>query len=180
LTRSGGKFVPSRVMGPRKYRLGTCHFACKLNERNLPTGAAEVIHGWIEQGKNYEFVAAEAAEHNWPIPARSGFYNHKNNHLIPEDQMTEIGELPVEGAPLSDIQILERIIGAGASQLGGKTVRISPEMTMKAIELKIRLTQGNVMDNFLSAVDKAMGEEVADDGDPAVRGEDEAAQAVEA
>jgi hypothetical protein len=157
--------VPGRLK-PRKYRVDNCSVACSLNPRMLPAGAYDAIHRWVELGSNNETVVANALSIGVTITERS-LARHKRNHMVPEDHLTQLGNDEVildppepgqaPGAKLSDLQILDKIIQAGAKQLGTQSVRISPEMTMKAMELRLKITNGSVFDDFMSAVGKAFG-----------------------
>lgn len=146
----------------RKFRVESCSVQCSLNPRNLPAGAYESLHRWIELGSNNETIQTNAAQMGWELTTRS-IARHKANHLIPEDQLTQLGNdevvLDTDGSPRpqSDLEILNKIIQAGAKQMNGQSIRISPEMTMKAMELRLKLTQGSVFDDFMGAVAKAFG-----------------------
>lgn len=155
--------MPS-ALKPRKYRLGECSRLCSLNERNLPAGAYESIHRWYEQGLNVVAIVANAKAMGWEL-GTTAVSNHKRKHMIPEDHFTPIDGFgqPVILDPnlparkLSDLEILDTIIQAGSRQLSAQSIKISPEMTMKAMELRLKLTQGSVFDDFMAAVGQAFG-----------------------
>jgi hypothetical protein len=167
--------VPAKLK-PRKYRLENCPVVCSLNPRNLPAGAPESIHRWYEQGCNTDVIVQNALALGFEVSPRA-VARHKANHLVPEDMYTPLdpaGQMVVldpaqPAGQLSDLAILDKIIQAGARQMQGQTVRISPDMTMKAMELRLKLTQGSVFDDFMSAVGKAFG---ADDSLPSLVPED--------
>jgi len=77
---------------------------------------------------------------------------HRANHLThagPED--------PTVLPPLvkkSDLEVLETVIGRGADQLELSAARISTEQLLKAIELKHKLTEGSMFENFFSVLDQ--------------------------
>lgn len=166
---------------PRKFRVDGCASLCSLNPRQLPAGAYDSIHRWYEQGLNPEAIASNAKAMGWELTPRS-IARHKRNHLVPEDHLTQFGNEPVvldadaKPGKLSDLEILDKIIQAGSKQLNGQSVRISPEMTMKAMELRLKLTQGSVFDDFMAAVGKAFG---APDVDPSDVPEDPGAFATD-
>jgi hypothetical protein len=167
----------------RKYAVSErCTRGCSLGEHLLPGNAFTVVHGWFEEGVNNEVIHNRSIELGVPL-SLGAIGRHRGRHLIAQDQMKTVEELENEagGAPerkLDDLEILERLIQAGSLSLADKKVRVSPDMLMKAMELKYKLTQGNVFQGFLDAVDAAMG--APDEGPPeapeALSTADEAAQ----
>lgn len=188
--------MPARLK-PTKYRIEDCHRLCAINPQNLPAGMPDMIHRWYEAGDNTATLVRKSDEFGYHI-GKGSFENHKRKHLVREDHLvpvTELGgdpELDDQNTKLSELEILDRIIQAGAKGLKGRAVRITPEMTMKAMELRLKLTQGSVHDDFMAAVAKAMGggdapevdasihprnrEQVTDDNLIALVGEDERRQ----
>jgi hypothetical protein len=161
-----------------------CRPNCTLGERLLPGDAFHRMHALFEAGSTYKQIQAGAAELGLKIS--TGAIARHSKHLVPEDQMHTLEELEEtggEGPALSDIDILERLIQAGSKNLADKKVRVSPEMLMKAMELKYKLTQGNVFQGFMDAVNAAMdppapaGETLGAEAAATVRSEDEQAQA---
>jgi len=177
--------VPAKLK-PTKYRVDGCHSLCGINPRNLPAGLADLIHSWYEMGDNKVVLERKSVEFGHHI-SQGSFANHKRKHMVREDQFTPIADLG--GDPeldsdekLTDLQILDRIIQAGAKGLNSRSVRITPDMTLKAMELRLKLTQGSVHDDFMSAVAKAMGgggdpEPPAPENPDAQTGDEEQAQA---
>jgi hypothetical protein len=159
--------MPAKLK-PAKFRATDCHTLCASNPRNLPAGLPDLLHGWFEAGDNNETIHRKLKEFGHPISI-GALANHRRKHLVREDQFVPIEQLG--GDPdidsdrkLSDLEILDRIIQAGAKGLNARTVRISPEMTMKAMELRLKVTQGSVFDNFMDAVSKAFNAD--DPGEP--------------
>lgn len=136
---------------------GRCKASCSLNEINLPGPLVPVVHSMYEEGKNRETIAAFLAEHQVRVSTAS-IGRHKGNHLDPGGDA-----LPGDGKPKSHLEILNTIIEQGGQQIGTKGVRISPEMTMKAIEMHHKLTEGSVWEDFLNAIG-AMADEDREGG----------------
>jgi hypothetical protein len=155
---------------PRKYVVQGCSVQCSLNPRNLPVaGAYDAIHAWYEQGCNAETIQSNAKTMGWELTTRA-IFRHKANHLVAKEHLTHFGEKEqvvldpdAPARKLSDLEILDKIIQAGSKQLAQQSVRITPEMTMKAMELRLKLTQGSVFDDFLNAVGQAFGAETPGD-----------------
>lgn len=155
---------------------GKCGRTCSLNEINLHGYGGEV-HQLYEDGKNRDTIRSFLAERKISV-ALGTIGRHKQLHLDP------LVEAPV-GDPhakpkkkKSHLEILEEIISSGGEQLGTKGVRISPEMTMKAIEMHHKLTEGSVWEDFLGAIG-AMADESSAGGPEnpeAVASTEEAAQ----
>lgn len=176
--------LPWNKLKPREYVVTErCTRACSVSEWSLPGNAFAITHGWYEQGLNNKEMHAKSVEAGWPL-SEGALGRHRGKHLAPKDQMHTVGELieQANGAPeqvLSDLEILERLIQTGSKSLADKKVRVSPEMLMKAMELKYKLTQGNVFQGFLDAVNEAMAVEPevgAPESPEAVAATDEQAQ----
>lgn len=131
-----------------------CRVSCTLNAINLPGELAPAVHTLYEEGGNREKIRLFLAEHNVKV-SDGAIGRHKSNHLEPL-----VESAAGDGKKKSHLQILEEIISAGGEQIGVKGIRISPEMTMKAIEMHHKLTEGSVWEDFLSAIG-AMGDEAA-------------------
>lgn len=150
---------------PRKYKVEACSVQCTLNPHHFPAGGYDAIHAWYEQGLSMDQIQSNAKVMGWEVTTRA-LYRHMQNHMVPVEHLTHFGENkdPVildPDAPvgkMSDLDILDKIIQAGSKQLSQQSVRITPEMTMKAMELRLKLTQGSVFDDFLSAVGAAFGD----------------------
>lgn len=169
--------MPAKLK-PRKFRLADCHTKCSLNERNLPGGMAELVHAWYEDGSNNETIVARSDAYGHHL-SEGAVANHRRKHIVPEDHLTDVRDLVAgkpTGEPLTDLQVLELIISKGAAGLDLGSVKISPDMTVRAIELKYKLTQGSVFEGFLAAMGEAM-EEATDEAPAAVASEDERSQA---
>lgn len=169
--------MPAKLR-PREFRIEGCTKTCSLSAEALPGRTAEMVHLWFCDGANNQLIREKLALIG-PKVSNGAIGRHRANHLVPVDQLVDVTEDDEEEAePFSDIEILERIISKGAKSLRQVTARVSPEMTMRAIEMKYKLTQGNAFQGFLDAVNEAFADE---DGEPdspdAVASEDEQAQA---
>lgn len=163
--------MPAKLK-PRKFVLtDRCSGICSLNPRNLPGGMAQLLHGWYEAGDNDKVISKKADEVGHHL-SQGAISRHRAKHLEPADHVIDI-DGPGEARDLSDLDVLERIITKGATQIKASGVKISPEMTLKAMELKYKLTQGNVFEAFTQAL--AASFEEAPDGPPAGEAGDDAA-----
>ena len=167
--------MPAKLK-PRRFRVEGCSKLCSLSAEQTTVEAAGLFLRWFCEGANNALVQEKAAIIGFRL-SLGAIGRHRASHLVP------IGNDPTEdpeddGPPMSDIDILESFIQKGARSLRLTTSRITPEMTMKAMELKYKLTQGNAFQGFMDAVNQAF---MAEDGGPetgdAVASEDEQAQA---
>lgn len=151
-----------------------CRTSCTLNEINLPGQLASGVHELYEDGANREKIRLYLAEGGVRV-SDGAIGRHKSNHLIP---LVERGPT-ARAKKRTHLEILEEIIESGGDQLSTKGVRISPEMTMKAIEMHHKLTEGSVWEDFLTAIG-AMADDAVSEGGPenpdAVESGDEQAQ----
>lgn len=137
-----------------------CRPSCTLNEINLPGQLAGGVHTLYEDGANREKIRNFLLESGVRV-SEGAIGRHKANHLIP---LVERGP-QAKGKKRTHLEILEEIIESGGDQLSTKGVRISPEMTMKAIEMHHKLTEGSVWEDFLSAIG-AMADDATSEGGP--------------
>lgn len=156
---------------------GKCGRTCSLNEINLHGYGGEV-HELYESGANREKIRTFLSERKIVI-ALGTIGRHKTLHLDPLVEARPGDPHAPPPKKKSHIEILQDIITAGGEQLGTKGIRISPEMTMKAIEMHHKLTEGSVWEDFLSAIG-AMADESVAGGDAenpeAIQSSEEAAQ----
>ena len=150
-----------RALKAKKYIVNErCTVACSLGEFLLPGDMFQTIHAMFEAGNTRAEIRARSLELNHPL-STGAIQRHYSRHLTPESQAHTMAELEAAGPggpKLDDLEIIERLIQRGASSLADKKVRVGPEMLMKAMELKYKLTQGNVFQGFLDAVNQAMAE----------------------
>lgn len=165
--------MPSKLQ-PRPFRLEGCTKQCSLSAEQTTPEAAGLFLRWFCEGANNALVREKGIIIGYRL-SLGAIGRHRSMHLVPiTHDPTEDPE--DDGGPrLSDVDILEAFIQKGAKHLKLTTSRITPEMTMKAMELKYKLTQGNAFQGFLDAISNEYmgGPETGD----AVKSEDEQAQA---
>lgn len=170
--------MPAKLV-PRAWRLlDSCHKTCTLSSYQLGPKVAELVHSWYEAGCNNATISERAKQIGVSI-SEGAAGRHRANHLEPLDEFDD----PTEGEPIKvdDIALLDQVIGRGAESLRFKTARVTTEQLLKAMELKYKLTQGNVFEGFLAAMGETMDEETAEpDAPEAVASADERAQALDA
>lgn len=180
--------MPAKLK-PQKFRIEGCPKVCSLSVEKLGN-LADSIHSFYEMGDNDKTISEKA--YLLGVKISSGAAGrHRANHLIPV--MTAADKLiaatgagyagvdpdkPIE--KVDDLTVLERIISKGATTIDLATSRISPEMTIRAIELKYKLTQGSAFESFLAAIGGTMEEVTGRGHDPdAEASEEEQAQSAE-
>lgn len=150
-----------------------CNKQCSYWVEKMTPAAADQLEVWIRDGHQLgNIVERMKGVFDFDCTERT-LYRHvqKHMHAPSEEQQEEA---------MTDLQVLERMIRVGAKNLRSDTkIRITPEMTVRAIELKYKLTQGNVFESFLDQIGKVMDEEIPRVEDPGVQSEDEASQALE-
>ena len=160
---------------PATYRVSdACTRACTLNEYNLPPGSYPEIHAMYESGMAEEPMSAKIEE-TWNHHLSYGaIKRHRLKHL----ERTTTGfapspnaPQPVRGKKVSDLDLLDLMISKGADILESPNVKISPEQLLRAMELRLKLTQGSVFQDFFDAIGAVAGE-----NPDAVTGEEEQTQ----
>lgn len=162
--RSSPPGVSNRVAGT--YHLtDACVETCTFNrdrDGHWPHEVLDALHGKVESGMSLRAVHKWIEEESGQHCARSSLTNHVLRHLVREGGPRDLGAVAAKaaggiGASLTDLEILDAIIQRGAKGLQSSTIRITPEMTLKAMELRLKLTQGSVFDGFMNAVSEAFG-----------------------
>jgi len=144
---------------PRKWDLlKSCKPTCSLNVENVGEKHSKIIHGWYEQGLNDHKIGAAAFEMGVELSA-GAIGRHKKNHMRPHTEITETP--PVQGDPIGDLDALELILQAGASQIAGW--KITPSDWFKALDAKYKLTQGSAFQATLDQL--AIAEDAVDEDD---------------
>jgi hypothetical protein len=165
---------------PASYRVSTgCSKACTLNEFNLPPGSFPEIHAMYEAGLPQEAIQAKVKE-TWQHHLSFGaIQRHRSKHLekvtsgfAPSPNAPTVG---ATGKKVSDLDLLDLMITKGADVLNAPNVKISPEQLLRAMELRLKLTQGSVFQDFFDAIGAVSGE-VAETNAEAVASEEEQAQ----
>ena len=149
--------MPAKLK-PRRFEISAnCKRICSLNAANLPGRSADLIHGWYEAGDNNAKIVERATLINVKI-SEGAVGRHRANHLIPVDQLEDPTDGPDE--KVNELELLDAIISRGAKDLRLKTAKVTAEQALKAIDLKFKLTQGSVLDDFLAAIGGTMDDEL--------------------
>lgn len=164
--------MPGRLK-PQPWVVDTarCTPGCSLNDRNVPF--PDLLLQWFCDGNNNTEILAKSDALGHHL-SNGAIGRHRSAHLLPAHQVGVFD--PFEEASdekVDHIKVLEQIIARGAK--GIAVARIGPDMTLRAMDMFYKLTQGNVMDDFMSALTAAV---TADAEDGSVTSEDEAAQAL--
>lgn len=116
---------------------------------------------WTRKGWSQPAIRREAAKHGWMI-SNGSISRHMARHVKRYiDPQLDPATAPLINPEkrLSDLEIIERIIQKGAHRLLDQEVRVTPDMLMKALDLKMKLTQGSVFDPLFEALAQAMTED---------------------
>ena len=150
--------MPAKLQ-PRRFEISSnCRRPCSLNEANLPGRSADLIHSWYEAGDNNAKIVERAQLINVKI-SEGAVGRHRANHLIPVDKLEDPTDLPDE--KVNELELLDSIISRGAKDLRLKTAKVTAEQALRAIELKFKLTQGSVLDDFMHAIGATMDDQIA-------------------
>jgi hypothetical protein len=169
---------------PKKYyRNDKCSSACSIGPGRLGDERATMVHGWFEQGLNNDAIMAAALAISPEFKLSNGALGrHRSGHLsVAIEPRTPDGKLE----KVNHLDLLEQMIAKGAQNMARPDARVSPEMSLRAMEMHYKLTQGSAMDNFLTAVTAVMSGAEENDEDymtsveaaEAKMARDEAAQA---
>lgn len=151
-----------------------CTKGCSLNSENLPTGIGELVHRWFEEGYSNQ----EIIKHGLLVGAKlsnGAIGRHRSSHL---HAAQDVPVVPVDGSgeKLTDLEVIERVIQAGASQVSLVNAKVSTEQLLAAIALKHKLTEGSVFDAMFAQM-AGEDEDLSDlEGDAAVRSDEERGQ----
>lgn len=140
--------MPPRLRPRRWDLLGTCGPKCSLNVGNLGEERAKMVHGWYEQGLNDKDIAKNAVAAGFTL-SHGAVGRHRGNHLEPKGETLGARSLKVR----TDLEIIEAMIQAGGQRAG--EFKMTPSETMKAMELKYKLTQGSAFEGMLDALTRA-------------------------
>lgn len=141
---------------PQKYAIVNCPRSCSLNASNYKPGVGEMIHGWYEAGHNREKIRAQAIAIGVTL-SDGAIARHKKNHLVVTDGRPATARVP-KGQRKSDLDILDAFIQRGAQSIDLATFAVTGEQLLKAIDLKQRLTQGSLYEEFYKAIGAVMDE----------------------
>lgn len=122
---------------------------CSLNPQNIPGGHGELIHKWYEEDLPYEEIVAKAKTVG-VVVTKSSVGRHRTDHLH------RLQGEALEIKKRSDLEVLELMIARGSEQVALDSTTISAEQLLRAMELKLKLTQGSVHDHMYNAMREAM------------------------
>lgn len=164
---------------PARYQIANCTKGCSLNPDNLPGGMGAMVHSWFEMGNNNMQIVrkSDAIGHHL---SNGAIGRHRQKHLVKWDEEADVSQSgPVKRK--SDLDILDQIIGRGSEMVDLATFRITAEQLLRAIELKQKLTQGSMFQDFFGAIeeesDRLAAAEAEKESPDAVESEEEQAQA---
>lgn len=152
--------ITTKLKPARFYRNERCTKACSLNPDALPGEMGDLVHSWFEAGDNNPTIAAksDALGHHISDGAAG---RHRKNHLEPMgDESRDPTDMTL--VKINHIEFLEQLVARSAQSVHFSS-KVSPEMGIRAIEMIYKLTQGSQMDNFMTAVSKAMAGAAEDD-----------------
>lgn len=132
--------------------LSSCSTKCSVNEANIGPERAKLVHGWYEQGLNDKQISKNALDAGFAL-SHGALGRHRMNHLEPKGETHG----PRMARRLTDLEIIEEMIQAGGERAGD--FKMTPSETMKAMELKYKLTQGSAFESMLDALNRAGMEE---------------------
>lgn len=168
---------PSSRDRAAKYIITNCTARCTVNPRNLPGEMGELIHSWYEQGDSNQIIMQKLKTIGGPKLSNGGLGRHRQHHLTRADQLVDPTLAP-EPEAKTDLEVLETIIRRGAQQMDIAGTKITAEQTLRAIELKNRLTEGSIFEKFFEVLDAEGEEAFAEEAPEAIASADEAAQAL--
>lgn len=152
---------------PRVYAVVGCTPACGLSVERLGPENARTVHKWFEARVATNRIITRASAELGIKLTNGAVGRHLSGHLRVEEELTAVepGEKPEGGKSASDLEVLEGIITAGWKNSGNW--RPSIQDTLKAMDMKYKLTQGSVFDEFFDAISGAqMDDEEAGDSAP--------------
>jgi hypothetical protein len=145
-----GNVNPGHASGkrhlPGKLVIAGCSRKCSLNIGNVPSGRAELVIKWFEDGDSIAVVRRKLLEMGTVISMGS-IGRHRKDHLHPVS-----AESVSDGPKKSELDILDIIIQRGAQQVDLSSTKISAEQLLRAIELKQKMTEGSVFQDMFDAM----------------------------
>lgn len=140
-----------------------CTKGCSLSERNLGNAFA-FVHGWFQEGASDEEISHRVDGLAYGIHLSYGAVGrHRRNHLVPQHGDPLIVDRPKR---VDDLELLDLVISRGAELLASTGTKVSPDLALRAMELKYKFTQGNVMEGFFGAIGAVMEEEFGNETNP--------------
>lgn len=170
------KRVPTTKLKPAKYKIVGCTRACSLNADNLPPGVGPMVHSWFEAGDNNPTISrkSDGVGHHLSMGAIG---RHRGKHLVKWHQSDDTMTPRSPAKRKSDLDILDQIIGRGSEMVDLATFRITAEQLLRAIELKQKLTQGSMFQDFFGAIEEESDRLAAAEAEDAQKSKEEQEQA---
>lgn len=151
-------------MGVRKrtqYVIAGCIRTCTLNASHYAPEVADEIHRALEDGQSRDEIRALIQKLDGRNISTGAIGRHKSNHLHEVTTPPPKGKRIAPGKRKSDLEILDAFIQRGAMSVDLSTFTVTGEQLLKAIDLKQRLTQGSVFEDFYKAIGAMNEEEIA-------------------
>jgi hypothetical protein len=137
---------------PARYQIANCTKGCSLNPDNLPGGMGAMVHSWFEAGNNNMQIVRKSDSIGHHL-SNGAIGRHRSKHLVKWDAEADVTQGHGEKQK-SDLEILDLIIGRGAETVDLATSRVTTEQLIRAIELKQKLTQGSMFQDFFGAIEE--------------------------
>jgi hypothetical protein len=149
----------SRVVKPQRYAVIGCSTLCSFSADKLGDNFL-TVHGWFEEGVSVRGIVIKAEDELGISVSQTSAFRHHKRHL----RAVFDGETPSEvdvrtKRTASDLDVLEGIISAGWRNSGNWKPTIQD--TLKAMDMKLRLTKGSVFEDFFTDIDAALLEDEA-------------------
>lgn len=145
---------------PRVYALIGCTPLCGLSADKLGPENARIVHSWFELPLSVPKVILRAQEELGVKLTGGGASRHFKNHLRLQEE-TRAVDPNRKGGTASDLEVLEGVIEAAWRNSG--SWRPTIQDALKAMDMKYKLTQGSVFEDFFAAISDAQMDE--DDGE---------------
>lgn len=145
------KWQRKKVKQPQKRAISGCSSACSFNPLNLGQEVADKVHNMIEMDDSLaeimEYLKTTSAQ-----VSQAGLSRHRMRHTHP------IVERPsVRNGPISELDLLNEMIAKGGELVALPDFKMTAEQLLRAMELKLKLTQGSVFDQAYAAMRAAQG-----------------------
>lgn len=148
----------SRVVKPQRYAVVGCSTLCTFSADKLGDHFL-TVHGWFEEGVSVRGIVIKAEDELGLTVSQTSAFRHYKKHLravMDERSPSEVDVFTKRTA--SDLDVLEGIINAGWRNSGNWKPTIQD--TLKAMDMKLRLTKGSVFEEFFADIDSALLDEV--------------------
>lgn len=155
--------MPNPKTAYKRVRSG-CTKGCSLNPENLPMGVGELVHKWFEEGCNNAEIIEKAGIMGAKL-SNGSVGRHRKDHL--HRAAPEGAAVPgAEGRKLTELELLDAMIQQGGAQMALGQQKVTAEQTLRAIELKMKLTEGSVFDAMFAAMAGELEDDLGDLEEP--------------